>query len=111
MYLKTNQFHVEQFSYLLDRMKGIDEGEGTLLDNSMMMLCSSLFDGDSHSAEQLPILLAGRAGGALRTGRILDYFERGNENRRANSLYLSIMDRMGVELEGFGDTRSRLADI
>lgn len=111
MYLKTNQFHVEQFAYLIDRMKGIEEGEGTLLDNSMMMLCSSLFDGDSHSAEQLPILLAGRAGGALKTGRILDYFERGNENRRANSLYLSIMDRMGVELEGFGDTRSRLADI
>ena len=111
MYLKTNQFHTEQFAYLVDRMKGIDEGEGTLLDNSMMMFCSSLFDGDSHSAEQLPILLAGRAGGTLKTGRILDYFERGNDNRRAASLHLSIMDRMGVELEGFADSRSRLADI
>lgn len=111
MYLKTNQYHVEQFAYLVDRMKSIDEGEGTLLDNSMMMLCSSLFDGDSHSAEQLPILLAGSAGGTLKTGRILDYLGRGNDNRRAASLHLSIMDRMGVELEGFADSRSRLADI
>jgi hypothetical protein len=92
-------------------MKGIDEGEGTLLDNSMMMLCSSLFDGDSHSAEQLPILLAGRAGGSLKTGRILDYFESGNENRHASSLYLDIMDRMGVEVDRFSESSRRLADL
>ncbi len=111
MYLKTNQYHVEQFAYILDRMKGIDEGEGTLLDNSMMMLCSSLFDGDSHGAEQLPILLAGRAGGSLKTGRILDYFESGNENRHASSLYLDIMDRMGVEVDRFSESSRRLADL
>lgn len=111
MYLKTNQYHVEQFAYLLDRMKGIDEGEGTLLDNSMMMLCSSLFDGDAHSAEQLPILLAGTGGGSLKTGRILDYMESGNENRHASSLYLGIMDRMGVEVDRFSESSSRLANL
>jgi hypothetical protein len=111
MYLKTNQFHVQQFTYLIDRMKKIDEGGASMLDNSLLMFASSLFDGDAHSAEQLPIVLAGRAGGSLKTGRILDYLERGNENRKANSLYLSIMDRMGAPVERFGDADQRLADL
>ena len=108
MYLRTNQFHVEQFTYLAERLKSIDEGGSTLLDNSILMLASSLFDGDTHGAEQLPIVLAGKAGGQLRTGRVLDFLDRGNENRRACSLFLSIMDLMGLKLERFGDADKRL---
>jgi hypothetical protein len=111
MYLKTNQFHVEQFTYLVQRMKAIDEGGSTLLDNSLLMFASSLFDGDAHSADQLPIVLAGKAGGAWQTGRILDYLDKGNDNRRACSLFLSLMDVMGVRLERFGDTDKRLAGL
>jgi len=109
MYLKTNQFHMQQFTYLVERLKAIDEGGGkSLLDSSLLMLASSLFDGDAHSAEQLPIILAGRAGGALQTGRALDYMDKGDDNRRACSLYLSMMDRMGARLDRFGDTDKRL---
>jgi hypothetical protein len=109
MYLKTNQFHMQQFTYLVERLKAIDEGGGkSLLDSSLLMLASSLFDGDTHSAEQLPIILAGRAGGALQTGRVLDYMDKGDDNRRACSLYLSMMDRMGARLDRFGDTDKRL---
>jgi Protein of unknown function (DUF1552) len=111
MYLKTNQFHVEQFTYLVKRLKEIDEGGSSLLDNSILMFASSLFDGDAHSADQLPIVLAGRAGGAMQTGRIVDYLDKGDDNRRACSLYLSIMDLMGVRLENFGDTDKRLAGL
>ena len=111
MYLKTNQFHMQQFAYILNRMKQIDEGGTSLLDNSILMCCSNLFDGDAHSADQLPIVLAGKGGGTLRPGRILDYLDKSDDNRRACSLYLSIMDRMGVKLERFGDTGSRLAEI
>ncbi|MEO7650920.1 MAG: DUF1552 domain-containing protein [Bryobacteraceae bacterium] len=111
MYLKSNQFHVRQFAYLIGRLKAIDEGGHSLLDNSMLMLASNLFDGDSHSAEQLPIVLAGRAGGTIQTGRILDYMDKGNDNRRACSLYLSMMDRMGVKLDRFGDAASRLENL
>ena len=110
MYLRTNQFHIEQFAYLLDRMKSIDEGGRSLLDNSMMMCCSNLFDGDKHEADEMPILLAGRGGG-LKPGRVLDYLEKGADNRRACSLYLSLMDRMGVRLDRFGDTDQRLIDL
>jgi hypothetical protein len=110
MYLKTNQFHISQFAYLIDRLKNIDEGGQSLLDSSMLIGGSNLFDGDAHSAEQMPLLLAGRGGG-LRPGRVLDYMDKGDDNRRACSLYLSLMDRMGVKLDRFGDTSQRLVDL
>ena len=75
------------------------------------MFASSLFDGDAHSADHLPIVLAGKSGGALRTGRVLDYLNKGDDNRRACSLYLSLMDLMGVRLDRFGDTDKRLAEL
>jgi hypothetical protein len=111
MYLKTNQFHVAQFAYLVRRLKEIDEGGQSLLDNSLLMCCSNLFDGDKHEADEMPILLAGRGGGTLETGRVLDYLEKGDDNRRACSLYLSLMDRMGVPLNRFGDADRPLADL
>ena len=108
MYLKTNQFHMRQFAYLVKRMKAIDEGGGaTLLDNSILLFCSSLFDGDAHGADQLPIVLAG----AKQKGRVLDFNGKENEDRRACSLYLSIMDRMGVQLDRFGDSAKRLPGL
>lgn len=111
MYLKTNQFHAAQFAYLVQRMKAINEGEGTLLDHSILMYASSLFDGDAHSADRLPIVLAGKGGGTLKTGRILDYTAKGDENRKVCSLHLSLMDRMGVKLDRFGDASTRLAEL
>jgi hypothetical protein len=108
MYLKTNQFHVQQFTYLVNRMKAIDEGGTSLLDNSMLMLASNLYDGDKHGADQMPIVLAGKAGGAMKTGRVIDYKDKGDDNRRACSLYLSMMDRMGVKVDRFGDATTRL---
>jgi hypothetical protein len=111
MYLKTNQYHIAQFAYLTERMKAISEGDTSLLDNSILMLTSSLFDGDAHSAEQLPILLTGKGGGSIRTGRILDYLERGDAHRKACSLHLSLMDRMGVSVDRFGDADTRLSDL
>ncbi len=111
MYLKTNQFHAAQFAYLVQRMKDIKEGETSLLDNSILMYASSLFDGDGHTANRLPIVLAGKGGGSLKTGRILDYLDAGNDNRKICSLHLSLMDRMGVKLDRFGDANTRLADL
>jgi hypothetical protein len=111
MYLKTNQYHVGQFAYLVERLKGITEGEGTLLDHSLLMCCSNLFDGDRHQADEMPILLAGRGGGSVRPGRVLDYRDRDDENRRACSLYLSLMERMGVPLARFGDAEKPLSEL
>jgi hypothetical protein len=111
MYLKTNQFHLQQFAYLLKRFKEIDEGGRSMLDSSLLLCCSNLLDGDKHQADEMPILLAGRAGGLLKTGRVLDYLDKGDANRRACSLYLSIMDKMGVQVPRFGDAGQRLAGL
>jgi hypothetical protein len=111
MYLKTNQFHIAQFAYLTERMKSITEGESSLLDNSILACASSLFDGDLHGAEQLPILITGKGGGTIKGGRILDYMDKGDENRKACSLHLTLMDRMGVKLDGFGDATTRLEEL
>ena len=111
MYLKTNQYHVEQFAYLTQRMKEINEGDGTLLDHSILVATSSLFDGDAHSANHLPFLITGKGNGTIRPGRILDYLEKGDDQRRACSLHLSLMDRMGVKLDKFGDATTRLEEL
>ena len=111
MYLKTNQFHIQQFAYLTERMKAITEGETSLLDNSILLGASSLFDGDLHGADQLPILITGKGGGTIKGGRILDYLEKGDANRKVCSLHLTLMDRMGVKLDGFGDATTRLTEL
>jgi hypothetical protein len=108
MYVKTNQFHMQQFAYLLQRMKAIDEGGSSLLDNSMLLFGSNLYDGDKHGADQMPLVVAGKAGGAMKTGRVLDYSKKPNDERRACSMYLSMMDQMGVKLDRFGDSDKRL---
>jgi hypothetical protein len=111
MYLKTNQFHMQQFVYFVNRLRAIDEGGQSLLHNSLLMWASNLYDGDAHGADQMPIVLAGGAGGELQTGRVLNYLDKGNDRRRACSLYLSLMDRMGVKLDRFGDSDQRLPGL
>lgn len=111
MYLKTNQYHVAQFAYLVGRLKTIAEGEGTLLDHSLLMGCSNLFDGDRHQADEMPILLAGRGGGNMPAGRVLDYSRRRPDERRACRLYLSLMNRMGAPMARFGDADRPLAEL
>jgi hypothetical protein len=84
------------------------EGEGTVLDNSCLVFLSNMWSGYKHDNSRLPLLTVGSLGGTLETGRVLDYLDRGDDNRRLCSLYLSLMDRMGVKLERFGDAETRL---
>lgn len=111
MYLKTNQYHFAQFAYLVDRLKKIDEGGQPLLDSCILMGGSNLYDGDAHGADQMPLLIAGKGNGFLKPGRVVDLMDKGDDNRRACSLYLSIMDQFGVQLDRFGDTDKRLAGL
>lgn len=108
MYLKTNQFHCLQLAYLIERMQSIDEGDSSLWDNSMLLFGSNLFNGDKHQATEMPLLLTGGGGNSLKHGKTLDASGKDVDDRRACSLYLSLMDRMGVELPRFGDATKRL---
>ncbi len=108
-WLKVNQFFAQQIAYIADKLDKIQEGERTALDNTMILYLSSMLHGSSHDCSQLPVVLLGGAGGQVRSGRTLDYL--GKPNRKMCSLYLSLMDKMGVRLEQFGDSRERLAEI
>ncbi len=105
--VRINRFHIEQLAYLLERLKGVKEGGGTLLDQSMIVYGSGISDGDKHNHDDLPILLAGRGGGAIRTGRHIKY-----PKTPLNNLFLSMLDRVGVkDVERFGDSTGRLGGL
>jgi hypothetical protein len=107
-WLKVNQFFLEQLAYVARRLDSIQEGERTALDNSMIMLCSSMLTGH-HDATQLPVVMLGGGGGKIKGGQNLDYLT--NSNRQMCRLYLSMMDKMGVHLDTFGDATERLSEV
>lgn len=100
-------WHMEQYAYFLNRLKGIREGDGNLLDNSMIMFSSDLRDGNRHSPRNLPVVLAGKGGGKLKTGQNL-IFEK--ETPLAN-LYLSMLHAMNIQDKQFGDSTGTLTGI
>jgi hypothetical protein len=107
-WLKVNRFFTQQVAYIAEKLDQVQEGDRTLLDNSMILYLSSMMTGN-HDNQQLPVVLVGRGGGQIQTGRILDYLNK--PNRKMCSLYLSLMDKIGVRLDSFGDARERLAEI
>lgn len=108
-YERITRHYITQLAYLAGRLKAMPEGEGTVLDNTCLLWLSNMFSGSHHDNSTLPILTVGGLGGALETGRVLNYREKGDENRKLCSMYLSLMDKMGVRLDRFGDADNRLA--
>jgi hypothetical protein len=110
-YEKISRYHCAQFAYLAARLEAMPEGDGTVLDHSCLLFLSNMWAGWKHDNTRLPILTAGGLGGTLATGRVLDYYKEPDQRRKLCSLYLSIMDRMGVRLDRFGDADTRLAGL
>ncbi|MGV3724572.1 MAG: DUF1552 domain-containing protein [Actinomycetota bacterium] len=106
-YKRINIWHLQQYAYMLERMKAIKEGEGTLLDNSMVLFGSGMKDGNAHSPVNLPLVLAGRAGGALATGRHLIY----EKKTPLCNLYLGMLSRMGTPVPALGDSTQELPGL
>jgi hypothetical protein len=104
---KINHFHVTQLAYLLGRLKAVKEGGGTLLDSCMLLYGSGNSDGNRHNHDNLPILLAGKGGGTLKTGRHVRY----PRETPLTDLYLSMLDRVGVAVPKFGDSTGRLPQL
>ncbi|MBM3792577.1 MAG: DUF1552 domain-containing protein [Acidobacteria bacterium] len=107
-WLKVNRFFLEQVAYIARKLDTIREGDRTLLDNTMMLYCSSMLTG-SHEARQLPVVLVGGAGGRIKGGRVLDYLEK--PERQLCRLFLSMMDKMNVPPGQFGDASQPLAEV
>jgi hypothetical protein len=110
-YERITRFHLSQLAYLASKLDAMPEGSGTVLDNSCLMFLSNMWVGRKHDNSRVPLVIAGGLGGTLETGRALDYLGAGDDNRKLCSLYLSIMDRMGVKLDRFGDAETRLDQL
>lgn len=110
-YERVSRYYVSQLANLAVKLDSMPEGQGTVLDNSCLMFISNMWSGSRHDSTKVPLLLVGGLGGTLETGRVLDYADLGDDNRKLCSLYLSLMDRMGVQLPSFGDAEERLAGL
>jgi hypothetical protein len=112
-YERVSRYYCSQLAYLATRLDAMTEGagehEGTVLDHSCLLFLSNMWSGWKHDNTRLPVLTVGGLGGSLQTGRVLDYYDQPDDKRKVCSLYLSLMDRMGVSLDRFGDADSRLA--
>ena len=102
-----NRFHVEQYAYMLDKMRQVKEGDGTLLDHSLIVYGSGIEDGDSHSHADLPIVMAGKGNGTVKAGRHIKYPSR----TPLCNLWLDLTDRMGAKCESVGDSTGRLKGL
>jgi hypothetical protein len=97
-YKIISRWHVERLQRMMDKMALIDEGGSSLLDNSLMLFGAGMSQGNTHSGSNIPILLAGKAGGAMKTGR---HIQTAKNTQHSNFL-LSVLQKMGVEREQFG---------
>lgn len=108
-WLKVNQFFLEQTAYLARKLDSIQEGSRTLLDNTMLMHCSSMMAGARHDNDQLPVIVVGGGGGRIQGGRVIDY--QGKPDRQLCRLFLSMMDKMDIHPDNFGDARTMLDEV
>ncbi|MHB8636839.1 MAG: DUF1552 domain-containing protein [Fimbriimonadaceae bacterium] len=104
---KIDRYHVEQLAYILKKMAAIKEPEGSLLDNTMLMYGAGISDGNAHNHDNLPILLAGKGGGTIKTGRHITY----KDGTPLTNLYLDILERVGARTDRLGDSTGELAGI
>jgi hypothetical protein len=104
---QINEYHIKQFTYLIEKLKATPDGDGTLLDHSMIVYGSALADGNAHQHNNLPTVLAGRANGTLHPGRHVRY----PDETPMTNLYLSMLDRMGVPVDHIGDSTGRLEGL
>ena len=110
-YERVSRFFCSQVGDLATKLQAMKEGEGNVLDHSCLLFLSNMWSGYKHDNSKVPVLTVGGLGGTLQTGRVLDYRDKGDDNRKVCSLYLSLMDRYGVKLPRFGDADTRLAGI
>ncbi|QEH34426.1 hypothetical protein OJF2_29650 [Aquisphaera giovannonii] len=108
-WLKVNQLFTGQLAYIARKLAAIQEGDRTALDNTMLLMCSSMLSGGTHDATQLPVILLGGGGGKLKGGRVLDYLK--SPNRKMCSLFLSLLDKAGLHVDAFGDSKEPLAEV
>jgi hypothetical protein len=106
-YQLINKWHIEQYGYLLRKLRDMKEGDSNVLDNSMILLGAGIRDGNKHDPHNLPVVLAGKAGGRLASGQHLSY----EKDTPLSNLYVSMLDAFGAPVERFADSTGRLPGV
>jgi len=102
--VKVNRWLVSQYAYLIGKLKGMQEGTGSVLDNSFVYLTSEFGDGSLHSPDDIPQIIAGKGGGTVETGRLLN-----RQGARNGDVLLAMMNKMGVKQSKLGACSSPIA--
>ena len=105
---RITTYYCSQMAYLTSRLDAMKEGDGTVLDNSLLLFVNNMWSGSKHDSTKVPVLTTGGLGNSIATGRVLDYSDKGDDGRKLCSLYLSIANRLGLGSEKFGDADSEL---
>jgi hypothetical protein len=103
----NTRWPIEQYAYLLGKLRSMREGEGTVLDNSLILFGAGLRDGDAHSPHNLPIVLGGRGGGRIATGQHLVY----ERDTALSNLYVAMLDAFGAPVDRFADSTGPLPGV
>lgn len=108
---KVSRYYCSQVAYLANKLNAMPEGDGTVLDHSCLLFINNMWSGSRHDSTKLPMFTVGGLGNSIETGRVLDYSEAGDDNRKLCSFYLSLLHRMGINANSFGDAAQPLAGL
>ncbi len=108
---RVTTYYVEQVAYLSSRLAKMQEADGSVLDNSCILFVNNMWSGSKHESTRLPVLTVGGLGGTLQTGQVLDYQDRESSEKKLCGLYLSLMQKMGIEADSLGDALNPLQEI
>ena len=106
---RISHYYCSQMAYLAERLDSMQEGEGSVLDHSCLLFVNNMWSGSQHDSSKVPLFSVGGLGGSVETGRVLDYSQKSDEERKLCSLYLTLANRMDVKLDSFGDATQQLA--
>ena len=110
-YERVSRYYVSQLAYLASKLDSMPERDRTVLDNSCIMFVSNMWSGSKHDSTKVPLLLAGGLDGTLETGRVLDFIDDGDDNRKLCGLYLSLVNKIGVNQTQFGDADKQISKL
>ena len=107
-YERVTRYYVSQYAYLASKLNAMQEGDGTVLDNSCLLFLNNMWSGSKHDSTKVPLLMTGSLGDSVATGNVWDFTEKSDDDRKLCSLYLSVLHRMGHRAQEFGDAEKAL---
>lgn len=108
-YERITRYYVSQYAYLASKLDAMREGDRSVLDNSCLLFINNMWSGSKHDSTKVPLLMAGNLGGSVASGKVMDFTDKPDDERKLCSLYLTLLNRLGLDAHSFGDADTQLA--